>query len=127
MNAHLPGGTHKPDANGYHPDGTLHINHGHLVLAISGLKRSANNPDDPASIHPLLPGRVFIDVHVKSVASPTPVEPDLMSDWLETETNFSSFDPPELHFDEFQGFVDEDSQGEDGDSQGGGGRGKKNH
>jgi hypothetical protein len=126
-NAHLPGGTHTPDENDYHPDGSLHINHGHLVLAISGLKRSANSPDDPSSMHPLQPGRVWVNVQVKTVASPTPVEPDVMSNWLETESSFGAFDAPESHFDEFEGMDSQvQNQGGSGGGGGGGGGGGKN-
>jgi hypothetical protein len=35
--AHAPGGSHHVDEFGRHPDGTLHIDHEHLVIAISGL------------------------------------------------------------------------------------------
>ncbi len=37
--AHETGGTHEVDAEGYHPDGTLHIDHDHLVIAIAGFTR----------------------------------------------------------------------------------------
>jgi len=36
--AHLPGGSHAVDDEGFHTDGTLHIDHDNLVLAIHGLE-----------------------------------------------------------------------------------------
>jgi len=35
--AHAPGGSHEVDASGFHPDGTMHIDHDFLVIAITGL------------------------------------------------------------------------------------------
>jgi hypothetical protein len=104
--AHQPGGTHELNANGSHPDGSLHINHGHLVLAISGMKRSANNPDDPASHQPLSPGSITVDVGMVAQAAANPIEPDVMTDLMESTQQFGSFDPAEDHFDEFEGGQD---------------------
>jgi hypothetical protein len=36
--AHGNNGSHRVDARGFHPDGTLHVDHDHLVIAISGLE-----------------------------------------------------------------------------------------
>ena len=35
--AHGAGGTHQVDARGFHPDGTYHVDHEHLVIAITGV------------------------------------------------------------------------------------------
>lgn len=35
-------GSHTVDANGFHPDGTLHIDHGKLVIAIHGMVRKGD-------------------------------------------------------------------------------------
>ncbi len=69
--AHAPGGTHHLDANGVHPDGTLHVDHGRLVIAISGLER---NPGDPTDVKPLAPGKIEIDLvlTVTPTAGPLP-------------------------------------------------------
>ena len=38
--AHAPGGSHWVNGGGYHPDGTKHVDHDHLVIAIKGMVRS---------------------------------------------------------------------------------------
>jgi hypothetical protein len=57
--AHAPGGTHQLDEEGRHPDGTMHVDHDHLVIAISGLER---NPSDPTDVKPLDPGKFELDL-----------------------------------------------------------------
>jgi hypothetical protein len=104
--AHAAGGSHEPDASGAHPDGTLHVNHGHLIIAIDGMMRSRNDPDDPSSVHPLSPGKVMVDVNLLAVAAERPIEPDLMLQMIETETGFGPFEAPDSHFDEFEGMGD---------------------
>jgi hypothetical protein len=78
--AHAPGGSHEVDANGYHPDGTLHIDHGNLVISISGRLR---DPSDPEDVEPLDPGKHETDVVLVAIESPFPIEPNLMTGTME--------------------------------------------
>ncbi len=73
-NAHLPGGTHEVNEAGYHPDGTLHIDHDHLVIAIRGQLRDPSAPGDPTRLQPLTPGSVTVDVGWVSIWSEQPVD-----------------------------------------------------
>ncbi len=90
-NAHLPGGTHEVNEAGYHPDGTLHIDHDHLVIAIRGQLRDPKAPDDPTRLEPLAPGNVTVDVGWVSIWSEQPVDLSFMApiigltdeDWAE--------------------------------------------
>jgi hypothetical protein len=118
-NAHMPGGSHEGGADGLHPDGSLHINHGHLVLAIHAMKRSANDPDNPATLKTLTPGRVDVDVRVLAVPTEEPIEPDAMLEMFDSTGQFDDFLPDECQFDEFA--EDGDSQGCDGGGNGNGG------
>jgi hypothetical protein len=72
--AHLPNGTHAVGANGLHPDGTPHIDHNHVVLAINGQLVDPDKPDDRTAWRRLAPGRIALDVEVYQLASPAPVE-----------------------------------------------------
>jgi hypothetical protein len=103
VDAHVSGGTHVLDTNGVHPDGSVHINHGHLIIAINGVKRSANDPDDPAMTRPLMPGKVMVDIHFLATPTEAPIEPEVVLTDLEATTSWGSFDPAESHFDEFEG------------------------
>jgi hypothetical protein len=85
--AHAPGGTHVVDENGRHPDGTFHVDHSHLVVAISGALRSSRGDDDDGprdrrSLKPLSPGEVQLDVVLTSVPSEHPLEPDVILEHL---------------------------------------------
>jgi hypothetical protein len=74
--AHAPGGSHEPNADGSHPDGTLHVDHDNLVLAISGWQSSSDNADDPydpAVGSPLSPGSIVVDVVVGQLCSETAI------------------------------------------------------
>ncbi len=73
-NAHLPGGTHEVNEAGYHPDGTLHIDHDHLVIAIRGQLRDPAAPNAPTRLEPLAPGSVTVDVGWVSIWSDQPVD-----------------------------------------------------
>jgi hypothetical protein len=73
--AHAPGGTHELDEYGFHPDGTLHVDHDHLVIALSGMLR---DPADPTVMKPLEPGVVSVDVLAASVLTPNPLELDMV-------------------------------------------------
>jgi hypothetical protein len=48
--AHGPGGTHQVDARGFHPDGTFHVDHDHLVIAIRGFVTPADFDDKLADV-----------------------------------------------------------------------------
>ncbi len=69
--AHAPGGSHEVNESGYHPDGTLHIDHDHLVIAISGWLR---DPADPNGGTPLEPGKQPAKVAWISIKTDNPVE-----------------------------------------------------
>jgi hypothetical protein len=101
--AHLSGGSHVVDASGFHPDGTRHVNHGHLVLALSGARRQGKN------LHPLDPGFQTVVLNVLAVPAENPIEPEAVESMLldAKENAFGDFAPQENHFDEFQ---DMDSQ-----------------
>lgn len=77
--AHGSGGTHYVDANGYHRDGTLHIDHGMLVLAIDGKLRDANAPNDASKMKPLAPGARSVDLLVTAAITNDPIEPSVMA------------------------------------------------
>jgi hypothetical protein len=77
--AHAPGGTHQVDSSGRHPDGTFHVDHENLVVAISGRKRSTSGSQD---IGPLKPGFVQMDLVLVMLPSEGPVEPEVMLDRL---------------------------------------------
>ncbi len=73
--AHEPGGTHEVGDQGYHiGDGTLHIDHDNLVLAISGQERV--NFWDPNYVEPLAPGSRIVELFVGTMVTENPVEPD---------------------------------------------------
>ncbi len=74
--AHLPGGSHEVDESGYHiADGTLHIDHDHIVIAISGLKRDRRRPEDLTRAEPLSGGSKNLDVAMVAIQAWNPVEP----------------------------------------------------
>ncbi len=72
--AHAPGGSHEVGANGLHPDGTLHIDHSNLVIAIRGLERDPFHPGDPSRALPLEPGSVRVKIGWISILSEAPVD-----------------------------------------------------
>jgi len=76
--AHAPGGTHyahTENEDGYlvHPDGTIHVDHGRLVVAVAGRLRNPRYPDDEARMKPLSPGAVQnVTVHVLQLQTEDP-------------------------------------------------------
>lgn len=72
--AHEPGGSHEVDEQGLHPDGTLHIDHDSLIIAIRGVERDADDPLDLSKATALPPGEREVDVAWLSVATEQPVE-----------------------------------------------------
>lgn len=81
--AHLPSGSHEVSL-GMHPDGTLHIDHDHLVLAISGKVRSAQNPTNMKKAKPPASGHLVFDLALAVQGAENPVEPELMIELLDT-------------------------------------------
>jgi hypothetical protein len=77
--AHAPGGSHEVDEDGRHPDGTMHVDHEHLVLAISGLERDESEPLDLGQAESLAPGSRVVDLIWASVVSPVPIAPSAMA------------------------------------------------
>ncbi len=72
--AHAPGGSHEVGSTGYHPDGTLHIDHYNLIIAIQGLERDAANPADTSLATPLAPGHRTVKLGWLSIRSDNPVD-----------------------------------------------------
>ncbi len=72
--AHASGGSHELDALGFHPDGTVHIDHESLVIAIQGLERDASDPLDLSKAAPLDPGSREVDVAWLSLVTEGPLE-----------------------------------------------------
>jgi len=81
--AHQPGGSHEVDENGLHPDGTLHIEHGKIVLAVRGMKRHWLFPDNPYYETPLQPGKLRVKLNVAIQATVGPIEPSVMVPLIE--------------------------------------------
>lgn len=74
--AHRSGGSHAVDAAGFHPDGSLHVDHDHVVIAIRGkLRGSGVSP--AAGVH-------GAGVASASLEAPMPVEPTLIATTLKT-------------------------------------------
>ena len=67
--AHARGGSHKVDAEGYHKDGTWHVDHDSLVIAIRGGLDGA----------PLRAPHLVTDLLVTMVRSDGPIEPEEMA------------------------------------------------
>ncbi len=72
--AHAPGGEYAVDVAGYHSDGTLHVDHYQLVIAISGLERDPSAPLDLSRAAPLSPGSRTFDLGWISLLVSNPVE-----------------------------------------------------
>ncbi len=63
--AHAPGGSHQLGAGKLHPDGTRHVDHNQLVIAIRGHERSTGKPLDP--------GKLKAHVAWLSLVTPDPI------------------------------------------------------
>ena len=81
-NAHLPGGSHELDADGLHPDGTMHIDHDSLIIAIQGVERNSSQPENLSRALPLDPGKQQTDVGWLSIRTEQPIELPLLSTML---------------------------------------------
>ncbi len=75
--AHDAGGSHAVDTDGRHPDGSLHIDHHRLVLAINALQR--RNADDTEGV-PLAPGAAKMDLVITVTPAAGPLEPGVFMD-----------------------------------------------
>ena len=73
--AHASGGAYAVDVDGYHSDGTRHIDHSNLVIAINGRVRNPQAPLDLSLATPLAPGVREVHVGWISKKSTNPVEP----------------------------------------------------
>jgi hypothetical protein len=85
--AHVLGGTHYVDANGFHPDGTFHIDHDHVILAVHGLVRSLLTPNDLTQAYPPTPGSVLVGLKLAVQPATHPVEPAEMAVRMDRTTN----------------------------------------
>lgn len=90
--AHAVGGSHYPlkelaDGSVLHPDGTAHVDHDQLNVAISGSLRDPVDPTNTRKIQPLRPGIVWAEIHVMQLltenpdafVSPTPLQKRALS------------------------------------------------
>jgi hypothetical protein len=77
--AHERDGSHFVDANGLHPDGSMHIDHNRLILAITGKLRDPAAPTDATRAQPLAPGKRMVDLLATAAVSEHPIEPDVMA------------------------------------------------
>lgn len=73
--AHESDGSHVVDSEGRHPDGSVHVDHEHLVLAIRGTLRDSSKPHDKRLDVPLKPGAFKTDVAIRSLVTETPRKP----------------------------------------------------
>jgi hypothetical protein len=64
--AHAPGGSHEVNVSGFHADGTVHVDHDFLILAIDTHGQ-------------MKPGLTLFDLLVTNVVSEQPIEPDVMA------------------------------------------------
>lgn len=78
--AHAPGGSHEVDDNGLHPDGSVHVDHDNVVIAIRGLEDGA----------PLGPGERQMDLGWVSMVVDDPVSPTLMSTLLKVSSQWGA-------------------------------------
>lgn len=120
--AHAPGGSHAVDTEGFHPDGTLHIDHDHLVLAISGELRDFTRPQDPDRNRPLHPGSHTVTVYWANVLSDHPVDPAVIEEALAAARSWGvpvmPLEPPsayDLEDEEEEQDEDEDENDEEDD------------
>jgi len=81
--AHEPGGSHEVDEHGMHPDGTLHIDHSQLLIAIRGTFADGES---------LAPGKLTMDLVATIVAVDNPIEPEIMAERAYSSTVYSESD-----------------------------------
>jgi len=76
--AHQPGGSHyarteNEDGHLVHPDGTIHVDHDRLVVAVSGMLRDKDHPEDPERMKQLKGGRILkAEIHVLQLKTDDP-------------------------------------------------------
>ena len=77
------------DANGFHPDGTFHIDHDHIVLAIRGVVRSLLAPNDLGQARRPAPGVALVGLNVVVAPAANPIEPAEMAARMGRTTNLA--------------------------------------
>ena len=76
--AHQPGGSHyahteNEDGHLVHPDGTVHVDHDRLVVAVSGLLRDKDQPENPDKMEQLEGGRILkAEIHILQLKTDDP-------------------------------------------------------
>jgi len=71
--AHSPGGDYYPVVNGLHPDGTIHVDHDKLNVAISAMLRDPLDPENPDKLQPLTPGKIaWAEIHILQLQTEDP-------------------------------------------------------
>lgn len=84
--AHAHGGayaTHTVNEDGYlvHEDGTIHVDHDRLVVAVAGVLRDPADPDNPDKYTALSPGAVRdVDIHILQIRTDDPFVWDNLSE-----------------------------------------------
>ncbi len=113
--SHRAGGPHEVDDDGYHKgDGTLHIDHDHLVLAIGGKLRGSD--PDRSTWKSLSPGSETVDVYVLMLQTPVPLEPEMMAGQLLGSLLWKQFSPMSREgLDAYRRGGDDDDDDEDDD------------
>jgi hypothetical protein len=96
--AHEPGGEYEVNDNGFHPDGTLHIEHGYIVLAIKGRQRHWMFPDNPHFERDLAPGGATVGLNAVVQGAEQPIEPAIMVPIIEETAPESLEDAAEAFF-----------------------------
>jgi hypothetical protein len=81
--AHMEGMSLEVDADGYHPDGSLHIDHDFIVLAIKGMERSRHFSWSSYFDRDLRPGSREVNMRALMERSKHPIEPERMINWIE--------------------------------------------
>jgi hypothetical protein len=73
--AHGSDGSHVVNADGRHPDGTVHVDHNILVAAIAGVVRDPGKPTDMRLAKPMAPGAHKMDIAIRTLGTDGPVAP----------------------------------------------------
>jgi len=82
--AHQPGQDYEVDENGFHKNGTLHVEHDFIVLAIHGQERSAYFPTNRYLESPLESGKARVRLNVAIQQAAGPIEAEAMVTMIET-------------------------------------------
>ena len=82
--AHQPGQDYEVNENGFHKNGTLHVEHDFIVLAIHGRERSAYFPTNRYLESPLDPGKATVRLNVAIQEAVGPIEAEAMVTTIDT-------------------------------------------